>query len=218
MHYIVYKITNQINGKFYVGVHKTKNIDDGYMGSGKHLKRAQAKYGIENFKKEVLFVFDNAKDMYHKEAEIVNEDFVNSAETYNLMEGGRGGFDHINRQLTVTDRTVNANKAAHTIRTKIHQNPEFCQHMYSAWSRAGIAKAEKVHSRRKVDPEYDRQWRESSLNHFKGKSHTEETKAKIGKANSITQSGSGNSQYGTRWIYSPTEKISKKNTERSTIT
>ena len=36
------------------------------------------------------------------------------------------------------------------------------------------------------------------------------TRAAVGAINSIYQSGTGNSQYGTQWIYSEKEKISKK--------
>lgn len=45
MFYAIYKITNQIDGKFYIGSHKTKDLNDVYMGSGKYLIHAQKKYG-----------------------------------------------------------------------------------------------------------------------------------------------------------------------------
>ena len=76
MHYTIYKITNQINGKFYIGSHKTKDLNDNYMGSGKYLKHAQEKYGIENFKKEYLFIYNTDEEMYTKEAELVNIDKI----------------------------------------------------------------------------------------------------------------------------------------------
>ncbi|QLF81398.1 hypothetical protein FB_0152 [Escherichia phage vB_EcoM_FB] len=88
MFYYVYKITNIINGKFYIGAHSTSNMDDGYMGSGKLIKRAILKYGIENFKKEILKFVDSKKEMYELEKELV----VLTENSYNLKPGGSGGF------------------------------------------------------------------------------------------------------------------------------
>ena len=45
---------------------------------------------------------------------------------------------------------------------------------------------------------------------FAGKKHTEESRRKIGKANSKNQKGKGNSQYGTCWIYNEETQTNKK--------
>lgn len=92
MYHYFYKITNLINNHFYYGVHNTNDLDDGYMGSGVRLKRAYEKYGIENFKKEILKFFDSAEDAFNYEAEVVTEDLVYDNNCYNLQEGGHGGF------------------------------------------------------------------------------------------------------------------------------
>jgi len=86
----IYKITNKINGKTYIGMHKTKNLDDSYMGSGFLIKRAIKFHGKENFEKEILFVFDTYDEMLEKEKELVTESFVDNPMTYNLVCGGLG--------------------------------------------------------------------------------------------------------------------------------
>lgn len=90
-HYF-YKITNNINGKYYYGVHNTKNIDDGYMGSGKRLQYAIKKYGVENFTKEILKYFNTKNEAYLYESEIVTESLVEDPNCYNLVLGGKGSF------------------------------------------------------------------------------------------------------------------------------
>jgi hypothetical protein len=89
--YIIYRITNRINSKIYIGKHQTTNINDGYFGSGIAISAAIKKYGKENFNKEMLFIFDSEIKMNQKEKEIVTEEFIKRNNTYNLGLGGQGG-------------------------------------------------------------------------------------------------------------------------------
>jgi hypothetical protein len=95
MYYTVYRTQNIVNGRFYFGVHKTRNVDDGYLGSGKILKRAIEKYGKQAFSKEICFVYQNPADAFAKEAEVVDS-HRSDPRCYNLRQGGSGGFDWIN--------------------------------------------------------------------------------------------------------------------------
>ncbi len=92
----MYQITNLVNNKIYVGVHKTTNLDDGYMGSGTIIRSAISKHRISNFEKVILEFFGNQEAMYAKEKEVVDEEFLLREDVYNLRCGGYGGFDYIN--------------------------------------------------------------------------------------------------------------------------
>ena len=83
-----------INGKIYVGQHTTDNINDGYLGSGRRLLEAIKKYGRENFTREVLYVGENHAELNELERTIVNKEFVDRPDTYNVAIGGDGGFTH----------------------------------------------------------------------------------------------------------------------------
>jgi group I intron endonuclease len=95
-YYYLYQITNLLDNNIYIGVHKTKDLEDGYMGSGKRSNRAIKKYGIENFKKDILEYFDTAQEMFAREKKIVNDSFIAREDVYNICKGGAGGFDYIN--------------------------------------------------------------------------------------------------------------------------
>jgi len=201
MYYTVYKITNLINGKIYIGVHKTEDINDDYMGSGKYLKRAQEKYGMENFKKEILEVFDNAEDMFNMESELVNEEFVEDKETYNIKLGGYGGWDHLKESYIGTEKhRLQCIEAGKIGIPKTHAIQKWLRENDKEWvkNRAiTISKAMKLYY-------------ENNKGGFSDKKHSEESKKKIGKANSIKQKGEKNSQFGSVWIYNLEEKVSKK--------
>lgn len=104
MKYIVYQTTNKVNNKIYIGVHKTENpeIFDGYLANGVYIYRpssymnprtyfqyAVKKYGIKNFIRTNIKVFDTEEEAYALEAELVNQEFIERDDTYNLILGGR---------------------------------------------------------------------------------------------------------------------------------
>jgi len=91
MFFTIYKTTCLLNGKFYIGKHQTMRPDDGYLGSGVHLKRAIKLYGRNAFKKEVLFCFIKESEMDEMEKLILTEDVWRSDDCYNLGPGGEGG-------------------------------------------------------------------------------------------------------------------------------
>lgn len=110
--YCIYKITNKINGKTYIGQHKYKDLNDSYMGSGILLAKAKAKYGIENFEKEILY----SKIQYKETADdverfaIKKERSLGKAE-YNIANGGQGG----NLGEDVNKKISESNKGKHHI-------------------------------------------------------------------------------------------------------
>ena len=86
----IYKITNLINHKIYIGQHYGYE-DDSYMGSGELIKRAIIKYGKENFKKEIIEICQTASETNLKEDYYIT--FFNSytPKGYNIAVGGSGG-------------------------------------------------------------------------------------------------------------------------------
>jgi len=95
IHY-TYRITNLINGMFYIGKHSTEKIDDGYLGSGKALRMAIGEFGEDNFRKEILGFYNSEEDVLIAERAAIEPHLENVA-CYNLAPGGGGhlsGRDH----------------------------------------------------------------------------------------------------------------------------
>lgn len=198
MNYLIYKITNRVNGKVYIGAHQTQNINDNYMGSGIAIKRAIKKYGVENFNKEILANCNSLTDMYQRERSLVTEEFVTNPQTYNIKIGGLGGFDHINKDqsdIRITQRNSYLEKAIAQLGYLMAHNSEWKDNFCASVS-TGLYKRF-----------------ETEVGTFTNKQHTPETKRLMSESKKISSNGERNSQFGTCWVYSlklaQNKKISK---------
>lgn len=159
MNYYVYQITNQINGRFYIGVRKYSGdpLDDPYMGSGKALRNAYRKYGRKNFTKIVLEVYDNERDMFAAEARIVNDEFLKNPLVYNIVPGGSGGW-------------------------KVGYLTESEQSEWKLKIREANNRRYNMMSKNELSEKYGSR---GPNNHFFGKTHSEDSKIKIRDANAV---------------------------------
>ena len=161
--YFVYKITNMINQKFYYGVHYTHEFNDGYFGSGLLIKKAINKYGIENFEKTMIHVYDNREEAYNKEKEILAEVLTNK-DCYNIAKGGTGGD------------TISFNPNKIEIRKKVRAT-------LNSMSEERKMEISKKRSRKGSDNGMFQSARFGELNPMYGKIQSDETKQKISLAN-----------------------------------
>jgi hypothetical protein len=190
-HYL-YKTTNLINNKFYIGIHSTNNLDDGYLGSGKKLKYSIKKYGKENFKLEIIEFFENRELLVEKEKQIINDELLQNLDCMNLKYGGDGGAQPPNIQR----KWIDAGKSAYL--KKLSTDPKFKEKCLNKLKN-GTKRAHKEGKYR-----YD---------NFKGKKHTTESKEKMSELKKNKGLGTDNSQFGTMWITNGiiNKKIKKEN-------
>jgi hypothetical protein len=190
-HYI-YKTTNLINGKYYIGMHSTSNLNDGYIGSGNRIRRSINKHGKENFKFEILEFFPDRNSLKKREKELVNEDTLKDNMCLNLKIGGEGGFvnkEHRNKFFKSAKKTQFNSESAILGRNKmkyLYDNDD----EWKKWFKT------------RVKP-YD----------WTGRKHKEKTKKLIGEKNSINQKGENNSQFGSCWITNGIENKKIKKTD-----
>ena len=196
-YHFIYKTVNLVNNKFYIGMHSTSNLEDGYIGSGKRLWYSIKKYGRENFKMEILEFLPDRSSLKLREKEIVNSDLLKEELCMNLKEGGEGGFvseDHKNKFLAgrewgmiIGNNTASNNRRGTELSDSHKTN--ISEQLINYFS--------------------------SNPGNFANKSHTEETKAIIGKRNSISQKGDKNSQYGKCWVFH--EKLGNKSIKKDEL-
>lgn len=99
-HHIIYKTTCHITGKFYVGMHTTDNLDDGYLGSGINLTLSCEQHGVKSHTRIILEHCSSREELKQREAEIVNEKLLKDKMCMNIALGGGEGWDQINSKRT----------------------------------------------------------------------------------------------------------------------
>ena len=196
-YHFIYRTTNLLNEKFYVGMHSTDNLEDGYVGSGKRLGYSVRKYGLENHKFEILEFLPSREELKKREAEVVNEEMLKHPLCMNLKFGGEGGGRIWNDDHSKSFHSAGA-KVANKIRSDRFNKKLEDDNFKSEWiNKCCQTKFEKTGSR----------------NGWKGKHQSESHRQKIGERNSVLQSGSKNSQFGTCWINNGAEAKKIKNDE-----
>lgn len=168
MYYYLYQIKNKLNGMVYVGIHKTKNINDGYMGSGKILGHAIKKHGLENFEKTILANFDDEESMRLAEEMYVDDVFLARSDVYNIVNGGGCGWKYVN------ERGLNKTKSVETCekisKTLLENYPET--------TRKAVSEANKG----KPKPQEQKDKISESMSKIPGREKTQEEKDKISNA------------------------------------
>ena len=178
--HFIYKTTCTVTARYYIGMHSTSNLNDGYLGSGRRLWLSIRKYGKANHNMEILEFLPDRISLKEREREIINESLLLDPMCMNLQPGGQGGFTSKEHQLKCSaagGRTTNLEK-----------------------SRKSSEKMKETNLRR-VDEGSHKSWKQTY--DWNGKSHTEETRQKISQTNAIRQAGEKNSQFGTKWITHP---------------
>jgi group I intron endonuclease len=126
---IIYKTTNLINGKFYVG--KDERNKNDYLGSGLNLHRAIKKYGKENFIKETIEICSTREELIEREKYWIKETKAQEL-GYNIADGGWGGntMCEENKERVINGfkgrkHTTESNEKRRTTREKRKQeNPD----------------------------------------------------------------------------------------------
>jgi predicted HicB family RNase H-like nuclease len=157
-----------VNGKFYIGVHGTSKIEDGYLGSGLFILRAIKKYGRENFKREVLFSFTDPNEAFRKESELV----VVGHQSYNLSPGGLGG---VGKKLTPEHRRKISEGCKNPSLETRRRIGESAKARYSEEDLKRLLEASKRYTKSDEN-------RKRISKMWTGRTHSEETKRKISEA------------------------------------
>lgn len=175
----IYKITNQINGHYYIGKHKFSKpyLDKKYKGSGSILKKAYEKYGFDNFEITILEWTDKDNNELNKLEKLYITVFhANELPNYNLTDGGDGGdtLSDIQKQ-ELSSRMSGKNNYFYSHRFIGEAHPMFGTHL-SESHKENISKGKKGKS---INLHHTEQFKQRMSILHKGKIVSDETRKKM---------------------------------------
>ncbi len=174
----LYRITNNINGKFYIGIHSTNNLNDNYFGSGTLIKKAIQKYGINNFTKEILEFKNSREEIKNLEKKVVNDELLNNPLCYNIQRGGGGG-QSVEMAKKHREKWSGFKGLKHTDEYKQKMSDLNKGKKLSEETKRKISETQKGHKPTEETCKKISNACSGSKNGFYGKHHSEETKRKI---------------------------------------
>ena len=184
-YHFLYKTVNQVTNKYYIGVHSTNQLDDGYLGSGVVIKRSIAKYGASSHTREYIGFFDTRVECLEAEKLYITKALLEDAMCMNLRQGGRGGFV----RFTAEQYHANSEKSQASQAKLRATDPD-----WQARISKRVSEANKQH--------YANGTRSINVKpHVPGEyKHTDEVKQRISSTTKGLCAGEKNSQFGTMWI------------------
>ena len=94
-YHFIYKTTRVDTEFFYIGMHSTDDLNDGYLGSGKIISASIKKHGKGKHLREILEFLPTREAMKLREKEVISAELLKDPRCPNLKLGGDGGFDHL---------------------------------------------------------------------------------------------------------------------------
>ena len=211
---IVFKTTNNIDGKVYVG--QTILNDPHYLGSGIRIKKAIKKYGVDNFTREILCECSTQEELNEQEIFWIKElDTQNKEIGYNIHKGGnrytpKDGTTAEKISNTLTGRTLSEETRKKMSESRTGEGHFTQKSDWNGWSPETLEKMREAKLGKKWSEEHRKnmslsqlkRWEDSEDlrerfreefvgegNPFYGKTHSDETRNKISEA-----------QRGRRWV------------------
>jgi hypothetical protein len=170
-YHILYRTTNTVTGRFYIGIHSTSNLKDRYLGSGVRFRNELKKYGPKCFVFEILEHCSSRQVALQREFETLKT-LLSNPNCLNLCQGGRaGGLDELARD-------------------KSKERRDWLKENDIEWYAS---------YREKISDGLKRRGQTTPGN-FTGRTHSSATIEKMKQAAKGRGTGNQNSQYGTCWI------------------